>query len=72
MPEKPISEMLRSQHVSRQRPQDVTLPVCAQALKPWAAFIPISQVWDELTEIFADMGFSVAEGPDIESEEKEF
>ena len=29
---------------------------------------PISQVVDELTAIFADMGFSVAEGPDIETD----
>jgi len=29
---------------------------------------PISQVWDELTAIFADMGFSVAEGPQVESD----
>lgn len=29
---------------------------------------PISQVWEELTAIFADMGFSVAEGPQIETD----
>lgn len=29
---------------------------------------PVSQVMDELTAIFADMGFSVAEGPQIESD----
>jgi phenylalanyl-tRNA synthetase alpha chain len=29
---------------------------------------PISQVIDELTTIFADMGFAVAEGPDIETD----
>ena len=29
---------------------------------------PISQVTDEVTAIFADMGFSVAEGPQIESD----
>ena len=28
---------------------------------------PISQVWEEVTAIFADMGFSVAEGPQIET-----
>ena len=33
---------------------------------------PISQVVDELTAIFADMGFSVAEGPDIETDELNF
>ncbi|HEU0311453.1 MAG TPA: phenylalanine--tRNA ligase subunit alpha [Sphingomicrobium sp.] len=29
---------------------------------------PVSQVMDELTEIFADLGFSVAEGPEIEDD----
>ena len=29
---------------------------------------PIAQVTEELTAIFADMGFSVAEGPDIETD----
>ncbi len=29
---------------------------------------PISQVTDEITEIFADMGFTIAEGPDIEDD----
>ena len=29
---------------------------------------PISQVMDEITEIYADMGFSIAEGPDIEDD----
>ena len=33
---------------------------------------PISQVIDELTAIFADMGFSVAEGPDIETDDYNF
>ena len=33
---------------------------------------PISQVIDELTTIFADMGFAVAEGPDIETDDLNF
>jgi phenylalanyl-tRNA synthetase alpha chain len=33
---------------------------------------PISQVMDEITAIFADMGFSVAEGPDIETDDYNF
>ena len=33
---------------------------------------PISQVTDEIVAIFADMGFSVAEGPDIESDDYNF
>ena len=32
----------------------------------------ISQVMDELTAIFSDMGFSIAEGPDIESDDLQF
>lgn len=35
---------------------------------PQGALHPISQVMDELTEIFADLGFAVAEGPEIESD----
>ena len=33
---------------------------------------PISQVMDELTTIFADMGFSIAEGPDVETDDFNF
>ncbi len=33
---------------------------------------PLSQTWDELTTIFADMGFAVAEGPDIETDDYNF
>ena len=44
---------------------DVTLPGRA---RPQGTIHPISQVMDELTAIFADMGFSVAEGPQIESD----
>jgi phenylalanyl-tRNA synthetase alpha chain len=33
---------------------------------------PVSQVMDEITEIFADMGFGVAEGPDIETDFNNF
>jgi phenylalanyl-tRNA synthetase alpha chain len=33
---------------------------------------PVSQVIDEITAIFADMGFAVAEGPDIESDDYNF
>lgn len=44
---------------------DVTLP--ARPL-PEGRIHPVSQVTDELTAIFADMGFAVAEGPDIEDD----
>ena len=33
---------------------------------------PVSQVFDECVEIFADMGFAVAEGPDIETDDLNF
>ena len=44
---------------------DVTLPARARAQ---GTIHPISQVTEEITAIFADMGFSVAEGPQIESD----
>jgi phenylalanyl-tRNA synthetase alpha chain len=44
---------------------DLTLPA-AQA--PRGAIHPISQVMDELAEIFADLGFAVATGPEIEDD----
>ncbi len=43
---------------------DVTLPVRVET----GTIHPISQTIDELIAIFADMGFSVADGPDIESD----
>ncbi|WP_262270665.1 phenylalanine--tRNA ligase subunit alpha [Microvirga yunnanensis] len=46
---------------------DVTLPV-PEAPEVRGRVHPISQVIEELTAIFADMGFSVAEGPDIETD----
>ena len=44
---------------------DVTLPARPE---PAGTVHPVSQVLDEVTEIFADMGFAVAEGPDIETD----
>jgi phenylalanyl-tRNA synthetase alpha chain len=35
---------------------------------PQGTVHPVSQVMDELAEIFADLGFSVAEGPEIETQ----
>ena len=46
---------------------DVTLPVAA-APTAQGRIHPISQVWDEITAIFSDMGFKIAEGPDIETD----
>src|SRR5689334_2375431 len=50
---------------------DVTLPV-REAPAEMGRVHPISQVVDELTAIFADMGFAVAEGPDIETDDYNF
>ena len=50
---------------------DVTLPLRETAAEA-GRIHPLSQVMDELTTIFADMGFSVAEGPDIETDDYNF
>src|SRR6185437_9912463 len=50
---------------------DVTLPV-RESPAEIGRVHPISQVIDELTAIFADMGFAVAEGPDIETDDYNF
>src|ERR1700740_762480 len=50
---------------------DVTLPV-REAPFEIGRVHPITQVIDELTAIFADMGFAVAEGPDIETDDYNF
>ena len=48
---------------------DVTLPARGGAGGPARGSIhPISQVWEECTTIFGDMGFTMAEGPQVESD----
>ncbi len=44
---------------------DLTLPA---AQMPRGSVHPVSQVMDELAEIFADLGFAVATGPEIEDD----
>jgi phenylalanyl-tRNA synthetase alpha chain len=44
---------------------DVTLP---GRPRPMGTIHPVSQVMDELTAIFAEMGFAVATGPQVESD----
>ena len=44
---------------------DLTLPA---DLPPVGTIHPVSQVMDELAEIFADLGFAVATGPEIEDD----
>ena len=50
---------------------DVSLPVRETPAEQGRVH-PLTQVWDEITTIFADMGFSVAEGPDIETDDYNF
>jgi len=56
-----VTERLKTESV------DITLPT-----RPSPASVgrihPITQVMDEITAIFADMGFSVAQGPEIETD----
>lgn len=54
-----LNERLRSEWL------DVTLP---GRPRPSGTIHPVSQVMEELTAIFADMGFAVAEGPQVESD----
>ena len=44
---------------------DLTLPAPAE---PTGSVHPVAQVMDELVEIFADLGFAVATGPEIEDD----
>ena len=44
---------------------DVTLPVRPERQ---GTVHPVSQVWDEIVQIWGDLGFSVAEGPHIEDD----
>jgi phenylalanyl-tRNA synthetase alpha chain len=48
---------------------DMTLPA---EPAPRGSVHPVSQVMDELAEIFADLGFSVATGPEIEDDWRNF
>jgi phenylalanyl-tRNA synthetase alpha chain len=50
---------------------DVSLPVRDSA-EQRGRLHPISQVIDEITVIFGDMGFSIAEGPDVETDDLNF
>jgi phenylalanyl-tRNA synthetase alpha chain len=48
---------------------DVTLPIRPENA---GTIHPVSQVLDEITAIFADLGFAVAEGPDVEYDDYNF
>src|ERR1035437_1040212 len=50
---------------------DITLPVRPHGIEA-GRIHPVSQVMDELGVIFAGMGFAIAEGPDIETDDYNF
>src|SRR3954447_22983399 len=50
---------------------DVTLPVRETPAEA-GRIHPLSQVFEEVATIFADMGFAIAEGPDIETDDYNF
>jgi phenylalanyl-tRNA synthetase alpha chain len=61
--DKALDERLKTETV------DVSLPPAPQGE---GSIHPITQVLDEITAIFADMGFAVAEGPDVEYDDYNF
>lgn len=65
-----LEETALEQRLATER-ADVTLPV-RPGPETEGRIHPVSQVMDELAEIFADMGFSIAEGPDIETDDYNF
>ena len=58
-----INEKLKNEKV------DVTLPIRPERK---GKIHPVSQVIDEISSIFSEIGFSVAEGPDVETEYNNF
>jgi phenylalanyl-tRNA synthetase alpha chain len=48
---------------------DVSLPPRPEST---GTIHPVSQVFDEITAIFADLGFAIAEGPDVETDDNNF
>ena len=67
-------EVLRAEALDgrlRSEAQDLTLPVRPSGVET-GRIHPLSQVFDEVAAIFSALGFSVAEGPDIETDENNF
>jgi len=60
---KEINEKLKDERV------DVTLPIRSF---PRGKVHPVSQVIDEISSIFSEIGFSIVEGPDVETEYNNF
>jgi phenylalanyl-tRNA synthetase alpha chain len=65
-----LAEAALTERLARER-LDLTLPVRPGPLSA-GRIHPVSQVTEELTAIFADLGFAVAEGPDIETDHYNF
>jgi phenylalanyl-tRNA synthetase alpha chain len=65
-----LKDQALDQRLASER-MDMTLP-CRESGIEAGRIHPISQVMDELTAIFADLGFAVAEGPDVESDDLNF
>ncbi len=63
-----LEERALEERLARDR-LDVTLP---PRVRESGRIHPVSQVLDEIVAIFADMGFSVAEGPDVEDDYHNF
>ena len=61
-------EVLRKDHINKKLANesvDITLPIRPET---HGKIHPLSKTMDEVISIFAQMGFTVAEGPDIESD----
>jgi phenylalanyl-tRNA synthetase alpha chain len=59
-----LQEALLEQRLASEK-IDVTLPARSE---PRGTVHPVSQVWEEVVQIFGDLGFAVAEGPHIEDD----
>jgi phenylalanyl-tRNA synthetase alpha chain len=59
-----IREQLINERLATEK-IDMTLPVRPQSA---GTIHPVSQVWEEVVQIFGDLGFTVAEGPHIEDD----
>ena len=68
------AELERGALTRASRHRDRPMSRCRCALGPLqdGRIHPVSQVFDEVAEIFGDMGFAVAEGPDIETDDLNF
>jgi hypothetical protein len=82
----PVQRLARSRHGGHRRAQDPALgdaalnarlasekiDVTLPRARSRRARPPVSQVLDEITAIFADLGFRIAEGPDVEFDDYNF